>query len=224
MNHVEKAMKILSIASSIDPSNEKLQQKVSGIRDFFVKDLVERLDSEVNQEVTKTCKVLEMKAKLEKAEKLIREDKITEAEAFMKEISEHDAGSDQFLFLKAYAQYMSGSLKSAIELFNKTLKLNSNNQRAAELLQKAVTLNEHFDNATKLIIEKKHDDAIKTFTKVLTVDVTNIKVIQAALFQRSLVHFNLGSSTEALKDFKLFEATKNGENIAAVKFQGFCQI
>lgn len=216
MNNIEKALKILSIASSIDPSHEKLQKKIAGIREFFIKDLVERLDNEVSREVTKSCKAFEIKAKLENAEKLIQEDKITEAEAVMKEISELDSTSDRLVFLKAYAQYMSGSLKPAIELFKETLKLNSTHQRALELLEKAVKSNLHFETAAILIEENKHNDAIETFTKILTVDEKNFKVIQAAYFQRSLAYFNIGSPTEALKDFKLFQATQNGLDITSV--------
>lgn len=221
MNNIEKAMKILSMAASIDPANEKVQKKIREIKEFFIKDLVERLETEVTPDVSDTWTKLELKSKLEKAETLINEEKIEEAMVVMKEISEIDSSSDQLAFLKAFAQYMDGSIKPAIELFNETLKLNSSHQRAKELLEKATKINELFEKATQLTVEKKHDDAIEIFTKILSIDGKNMKVIQAALFQRSLGNFKLGSTTQAFKDFKLFEATKskNGFSLTDLKFE-----
>lgn len=200
------ALQVLSAAIFMDPDNKKVQTKISNIRQFFIKDLVSRLESEVGMEIAESQMKIESSKKIERAEQLIDEHNMEEAEKLIEEVSSAKMKSEQFLFVKGYLLYMSGSLKEAIPLLKEATALNPSREKSRKLLENAEKLNKLLDASAEKTTQKKHLESIDLLTELLEVDKENARINQAAYFQRSLAFFSLGKSGNALSDFKKFQS------------------
>lgn len=198
-------MKVLSSALFIDPDNVKIRENISNIRTFFLKDMVERLEIEVNTEAQKFCLHVEIERKVRTAEEQIKAENIEEAEKLIQEISKADPKSCEISFLKGFSLYMAGALKEAVPLLKEALQINQNHKRANELLDNSTKLIKLIDAAAANMVEKNHAESIDLLTKALAIDKSNSKINQAAYFQRAMAHFSQGNSGEAYSDFKKFE-------------------
>lgn len=208
-NSFEKAMQALSSAIFTDPENIKIQEKINEIRQFFIKDLVARLEWDVKSDLTESCKKLEIEQKLTKAEELLKKGKVERANKLIQEVTESDPKHQNLSYLKGFLLYMQGSLKEAIPVLDEVIQANPELEKAKELHEKAAKLNKLIDAAAEKLKEKKHEESIELLTEVVSIDENNSRINQAAYFQRSLAHFSLANSTKAFADFKMFEALQN---------------
>lgn len=205
-NNIEMALQVLSTAIFMDPKNKKVHTKISDIRQFFIKDLVARLESEVELEIAESEKKIDSTRKIERAEQLINEDNLQDAEKLLEEVSKYAVKSEQFLFVKGYLLYKSGALKEAIPLLKEATIFNPCREESKRLLENAEKLAELLDASAEKTIQKKHLESIELLTEVLEVDEKNVRINQAAYFQRALAYFSLGKSVDAFSDFKKFES------------------
>lgn len=205
-NNIERALKVLNTASYMDCNNVKIQENISAIRRSFIKHLVEKMENIVKGDVAQDLKTMETKRKLRKAEKLIKRDRITEANKLLEEVEELNPGSDETIFLKGYALYMSGSLKLAIPLLKEAENLNPSHERAKEFRENAEKLEELINESAQKMNEKKNQISVELLTEALAIDGENFRVNQALFFQRSLANFSLGNANEAVFDFKGYES------------------
>lgn len=212
-NSFEKAMRALSTAHYIDPENEKIQKKILEIKQFFIKELVERLEHEVMAELTETCKEHEIDQKLVKAENLLKKGKMEKANKITEEVSNFNPKHKDLEYLRGLSHYMLGNLKDAIEVLNEVLNDHTDHAMAKELRAKALKLNELINSAAEKMQQKKYEESIAILTEVVAIDPKNVKINQAAFFQRSLCHYSLGNSSNAFTDFKQFEAMQKGNEM-----------
>lgn len=99
-NNFEKTMRSLSTALYADPENIKIQAKIAKIQRFFIKNLVERLEKEVEEDLTEACVKLEIDKKTAKIETLLTQGKVEKAEKLMTEVSASDSEHKDLKFLK----------------------------------------------------------------------------------------------------------------------------
>lgn len=217
-NNVEKALKVLSSALFMDPDNEKVTENIENIRKFFLKDLVGRLESEVNVEIVESCQEIDVEKKIKKVIELVDSEQLNEAEKLIEEISELSPKNDgEFAFAKGCAFYKSGCLKLAIASLGEALTANTSHVKAQELREKAMKLNQLIDSAAEKMTEKKHLESIDLLTQAISLDETNTRIVQAAYFQRALAHFSVGKPSVAFSDFKMFESmNQSGAAISQV--------
>lgn len=205
-NNIEKAMRVLSTALYTDPKNIKIQEKIKGIQQFFIENLVERLESDVKDDIKEVSEKLEIEEKLKKAEDLLKSGKMEAANRLIEEAADFDSELPQLGYLKGFSFYMLGKLKKSISVLSELLQLEPNLEKVKELRAKAMKIDDLMDAAAEKMKQKKHKESIEILTKVVTIDEDNAMINQAAYFQRSMAHFNLGNSSEAFSDFKRFEA------------------
>lgn len=190
----------------MDPKNQNIQKNISKVRQFFINDMIERIESDVDHEIKDYQEKIEYKYKIERAEKLIEGDDLQEAGKLMEEISATKTDSEEYLFLKGFLLYMTGTLKQAIPLLKEVTTLNPNHEKAKKILSNAEKLDELIDASAEKMTKKEHTESIKLLTKVLEIDGNNSRINQSAYFQRALANFSLGKSGDAFLDFKKFES------------------
>jgi tetratricopeptide (TPR) repeat protein len=202
----EPAIELLAIATHLDRDNDKIQQKIADSKSTILNYLVQALRAKTEAKIDREIRKLQVARKLKAANKLLSDGKVDEVEIMLKELTEDEISSEEFMFLKAEVDYIKGSMKLAILQCEEVLKLNPENPKAKQLIGKSKEIDELVDAAAQKATEKKYEDSIEILTKILTVDNKNNRINQAAYFQRSLAHFSLFNTSAAFADFKKFEA------------------
>ena len=198
-NSCARAVDMLNAALSIDPENRKMTATIFSLRNSFVKDLVLRLEAEIEQDFPD---------KFRDAEKLMITNQMVKAEKLVNEINVEEPGSARAFHIRGVYLYLSGSLKEAHKLFVKALSINPRMEKAIKMEIKSKALCKLYEAASQEMTEKKYSEAIEKFTNVIELDPDNKFINQASLFQRALANFNIGEFDQAFEDYKAFESIK----------------
>lgn len=190
---------MLNAALSIDPENRKMTATILSLRNSFVKDLVLRLEAEIEKDFPD---------KFRDAEKLMITNQMMKAEKLVNEINVEEPESARAFHIRGVYVYLNGSLKEAHKLFVKALSINPRMEKAIKMEIKSKALCKLFEAASQDMTEKKYSEAIEKFTKVIELDPDNKFINQASLFQRALANFNIGEFDQAFEDYKVFESMK----------------
>lgn len=200
LNNCSRAIEVLNAAILIDPENEKATKNILSIRDFFMKDLISRLEAEIESDIPD---------KYSEAEKMIRANKHAEAEKLVKEICNEEPMTAQACYIKGLSVlYMSGGLKESLSHFKEALALKPSLKNALEMEAKTKKLLNLVEKASQEMAAANYPEAIETLTEALKVDNDNNIINQASYFQRALAYFNQGSFKNAFEDYKKFEILK----------------
>jgi tetratricopeptide (TPR) repeat protein len=190
---------MLNAAVLIDPENRKIIRTIVDMRDSFVKDLVLRLEKEIENDFPD---------KLRDAEKLMITNQMVKAEKVIGEINVEEPNSARAFYIKGLYLYLKGSLKESHKLLTQALEVNANMEKAVKMEEKCKTLLDMTETASQEMKDQKYSAAIETFTKAIEFDPENKFSVQASVFQRALANFNMGNFNAAFEDYKTFESMK----------------
>lgn len=196
LNNCSRAVQMLNAAKSIDPGNHKMFQMIINVRDHFVKDLIARLEREIESEFPDRYK---------EVEKLIVSNQLYKAEKLVEEIYNEEPKVPQAYYLKGLALYMTGSLKEAQKQFDLALEIDDTMECAIKMNRNAKRLHDLIDEASQEMEKKNYTKVIELLTTALATDKDNRVINQAAHFQRALAYYNAGDLPNAFEDYKKFE-------------------
>lgn len=199
MNNCSQAVEMLNAAASIDPENKKMIKIIVDIRDYFVRELVLRLERDI---------AIDFPDKYSEAEKLIRSNQLVKVDKLVEEIYSEEPKTGRAIYIKALALYFAGSLNESLKLFKSSIELDGTLENAKKMKSKAKTLSALVEKSAEEMTAVKYEAAIETLTAALHVDKDNLVINQAAHFQRALANFNLGHFESAFEDYKKFESMK----------------
>lgn len=199
MNNCSQAVEMLNAAASIDPENKKMIKIIVDIRDYFVRELVLRLERDI---------AIDFPDKYSEAEKLIRSNQLVKVDKLVEEIYSEEPKTGRAIYIKALALYFAGSLNESLKLFKSSIELDGTLENAKKMKSKAKTLSALVEKSAEEMNAVKYEAAIETLTAALHVDKDNLVINQAAHFQRALANFNLGHFESAFEDYKKFESMK----------------
>lgn len=169
------------------------------MRDFYVKDLVLRLEKEIENDFPD---------KVRDVEKLMLTNQMAKAEKVVNEVNFEEPNSARAFYIKGKFLYLNGSLQESHKFLVKAIEMNPKMEKAIEMEAKTRTLNELVETASKFMVDQDYSAAIERFTKAIEFDVDNHFIIQASHFQRALANFNMGNFDAAFEDYKSFEMMK----------------
>lgn len=196
LNNCARAVQMLNAAKSIDPENPKMYKMIINVRDHFVKDLIGRLEREIEGELPDRYK---------EVEKLIISNQLYKAEKLVEEIYNEEPKVPQAYYLKGLAFYMTGSLKEAQKQFGLALEMDETMENAIKANKNAKKLHDLIDGASQEMEKKNYIKVIELLTTALATDKDNRVINQAAHFQRALAYYNAGNLPKAFEDYKKFE-------------------
>ena len=133
---------------------------------------------------------------------LIENVKLQDALAFIsKEINFEDKMKDsEFDYLTALTLYFDGQYDKAKKQINLAKQKNNSNEKYDDLLKKVNEIEAVKNKANELFKQKKYEEAIEEYTKVLEFDPTNKKFNSLILANRALCYQKLNKHKEALRD------------------------
>ena len=133
---------------------------------------------------------------------LIENVKLTEALAYIsKEINFEDKMKDKEIdYLIALTLYYDGQYEKAKKQINLMKQKQNTNEKTEELLKKVDEIESVKKKANEKFKEKKYEEAIEEYTKVLEFDPQNKKFNSLVLANRALCYQKLNKCTEALRD------------------------
>ena len=133
---------------------------------------------------------------------LIENVKLQEALVFIsKEITFEDKMKDsEFDYLTALTLYFDGQYDKAKKQINLVKQKNNGDQKYEDLLKKVNEIEGVKSKANELFKQKKYEEAIEEYTKILEFDPTNKKFNSLILANRALCYQKLNKHTEALRD------------------------
>ena len=199
-------------ALNIEPNNSGYKEQMGSI-DKIIEDeqkMKEKINEQKFDEAEEVCKKLIEKvpafSDLKKyyIKILIENVKLTDALAYItKEVNFEDKMKDEeFDYLIALTLYFDGQYEKAKKQINlaKNKNNNNNNQKYDELLKKVNEIEGVKSKANELFKQKKYEEAIEEYTKVLEFDQSNKKFNSLILANRALCYQKLNKFKEALHD------------------------
>ncbi len=133
---------------------------------------------------------------------LLENVKIQDALSFItKEVNFEDKMKDEeFDYLIALALYYDGQYDKAKKQLNIMKQKQNNDEKCADLLNKVNNIEKIKNKANEIFKQKKYQEAIEEYTKVLEFDPQNKKFNSIILANRALCYQKLNKNTEALRD------------------------
>ena len=132
---------------------------------------------------------------------LLENVKIQDALAYIgqKVTAEDKMRDEEFNYLTALTLYFDGQYDKAKKLLN-IIKQTNNNDKISDLVKKVSEIESVKNKANELFKQKKYEEAIEEYTKVLEFDPQNKKFNSLILANRALCYQKLNKNTEALRD------------------------
>ena len=132
---------------------------------------------------------------------LLENVKIQDALAYIgqKVTAEDKMRDEEFNYLTALTLYFDGQYDKAKKLLN-IIKQTNNNEKITDLIKKVSEIESVKNKANELFKQKKYEEAIEEYTKVLEFDPQNKKFNSLILANRALCYQKLNKNTEALRD------------------------
>jgi len=197
-------------ALNFEPNNSAYKEQMGTIEKIIEDEqkMKEKINENKFDEAEEICKKLlekvpafsELKKNYIKI--LIENVKLQDALVFIsKEITFEDKMKDsEFDYLTALTLYFDGQYDKAKKQINLAKQKNNNNEKYDDLLKKVNEIEAVKSKANELFKQKKYEEAIEEYTKVLEFDPSNKKFNSLILANRALCYQKLNKHKEALRD------------------------
>ena len=196
-------------ALNLEPNNSIFKEQMSIIEKILEDEekLEDRIKDKKFEDAEEVCKRLIEKEsdfselKLKYIKILIENVKLTEAIQYINnEINFEDKKSnEQFDYLTALCLYYDGQYEKAKKQIN-LMKSKGNSIDTKDLLEKVNTIDSIKTKANEIFKQKKYEEAIEEYTKILEFDPNNKKFNSLILANRALCYQKLNKNVEALRD------------------------
>ena len=196
-------------ALNLEPYNSTFREQMTSIEKILEDEikLEDKIKDKKFEDAEEVCKRLIEKVsdfsdlKLKYIQVLIENVKLTDALQYInKEINYEDKkNNEQFDYLTALCLYYDGQYEKAIKQIN-LMKSKGNSIDTKDLLNKVSTIESVKNKANDIFKQKKYEEAIEEYTKILEFDPSNKKFNSLILANRALCYQKLNKNVEALRD------------------------
>ena len=196
-------------ALNLEPNNSIFREQMTTIEKILEDEI--KLEGKIKEkkfeDAEEVCKrMIEKESdfselKLKYIQILIENVKLTEALQYINnEINYEDKKSnEQFDYLTALCLYYDGQYEKAKKQIN-LMKSKGNSIDTKDLLEKVNTIDSIKTKANEIFKQKKYEEAIEEYTKILEFDPNNKKFNSLILANRALCYQKLNKNVEALRD------------------------
>ena len=196
-------------ALNLEPNNSIFREQMTTIEKILEDEikLEDKIKEKKFEDAEEVCKRMIEKVsdfselKLKYIKVLIENVKLTEALQYINnEINYEDKKSnEQFDYLTALCLYYDGQYEKAKKQIN-LMKSKGNSIDTKDLLEKVNTIDSIKTKANEIFKQKKYEEAIEEYTKILEFDPNNKKFNSLILANRALCYQKLNKNVEALRD------------------------
>ena len=196
-------------ALNLEPYNSTYREQMTTIEKILEDEikLEDKIKEKKFEDAEEVCKrMIEKESdfselKLKYIQILIENVKLTEAVQYINnEINYEDKKSnEQFDYLTALCLYYDGQYEKAKKQIN-LMKSKGNSIDTKDLLEKVNTIDSIKTKANEIFKQKKYEEAIEEYTKILEFDPNNKKFNSLILANRALCYQKLNKNVEALRD------------------------
>ena len=196
-------------ALNLEPYNSTFKEQMTSIEKILEDEikLEDKIKDKKFEDAEEVCKRLIEKVsdfsdlKLKYIQVLIENVKLTDALQYInKEINFEDKkNNEQFDYLTALCLYYDGQYEKAKKQIN-LMKSKGNSIDTKDLLNKVNTIESVKNKANDIFKQKKYEEAIEEYTKILEFDPNNKKFNSLILANRALCYQKLNKNVEALRD------------------------
>ena len=196
-------------ALNLEPYNSTYREQMTTIEKILEDEikLEDKIKEKKFEDAEEVCKrMIEKESdfselKLKYIKILIENVKLTEALQYINnEINYEDKKSnEQFDYLTALCLYYDGQYEKAKKQIN-LMKSKGNSIDTKDLLEKVNTIDSIKTKANEIFKQKKYEEAIEEYTKILEFDPNNKKFNSLILANRALCYQKLNKNVEALRD------------------------
>ena len=196
-------------ALNLEPYNSTFKEQMTSIEKILEDEikLEDKIKDKKFEDAEEVCKRLIEKVsdfsdlKLKYIQVLIENVKLTDALQYInKEINFEDKkNNEQFDYLTALCLYYDGQYEKAKKQIN-LMKSKGNSIDTKDLLNKVNTIESVKNKANEIFKQKKYEEAIEEYTKILEFDPSNKKFNSLILANRALCYQKLNKNVEALRD------------------------
>ena len=196
-------------ALNLEPYNSTFREQMTSIEKILEDEikLEDKIKDKKFEDAEEVCKRLIEKVsdfsdlKLKYIQVLIENVKLTDALQYInKEINYEDKkNNEQFDYLTALCLYYDGQYEKAKKQIN-LMKSKGNSIDTKDLLNKVNTIESVKNKANDIFKQKKYEEAIEEYTKILEFDPSNKKFNSLILANRALCYQKLNKNVEALRD------------------------
>ncbi len=207
IGNLGEAKMVQQKALNLEPNNSSYKDQMNVIEKIIEDEekLREKIKAEKFDDAEEICKKLIEKVpefidfKKDYIKILLENVKIQEALSYIvKSVNAEDKMRDEeFIYLTALALYFDGQYDKAKILLKQK---NSADKKFVELLNKVNNIEAVKSKANEIFKQKKYEEAIEEYTKVLEFDPQNKKFNSIILANRALCYQKLKKNTEALRD------------------------
>ena len=197
-------------ALNFEPSNSVYKEQMLTIEKIIEDEekMQEKIKEQKFDEAEEVCKKLIEKVpdfsdlKKHYIKILIENVKLQDALIYInKEINFEDKMKDpEFDYLIALTLYYDGQYEKAKKQINLMKQKNNYNENIEQLLKKVNEIESVKNKANEIFKQKKYEEAIEEYSKVLEFDQSNKKFNSLILANRALCYQKLKKNTEALRD------------------------
>ena len=195
-------------ALNLEPNNSTYKEQMATIEKILEDEtkLNDKINEKKFEDAEEVCKRMIEKVsdfsdlKLKYIKILIENVKLTEALQYInKEVNYTDKKNDEFDYQTALCLYYDGQYEKAKKQIN-IMKSKGNQIDTKDLLNKVNTIESVKTKANELFKQKKYEEAIEEYTKILEFDPNNKKFNSLILCNRALCYQKLNKNVEALRD------------------------
>ena len=195
-------------ALNLEPNNSTYREQMATIEKILEDEtkLNDKINEKKFEDAEEVCKRMIEKVsdfselKLKYIKILIENVKLTEAIQYInKEVNYNDKKNDEFDYLTALCLYYDGQYEKAKKQIN-IMKSRGNKTDTTDLLNKVNTIESVKNKANEIFKQKKYEEAIEEYTKILDFDQSNKKFNSLILANRALCYQKLNKNVEALRD------------------------
>ena len=206
---IGQAKMVQEKALNLEPYNSTYKEQMTVIEKILEDQI--KLEDKINEkkfdDAEEVCKRLIEKIsdnsllKIKYIKILIENVKLTECLSYInKEVNDNDKQSDEsFDYLIVLCLYYDGQYDKAKKQIN-IMKSKGNKIDTADLLNKVNTIESVKKKANDFFKQKKYEEAIEEYTKVLEFDPNNKKFNSLIYANRALCYQKLNKNVEALRD------------------------
>ena len=194
-------------ALNLEPNNSTYKEQMATIEKILEDEtkLNDKINEKKFEDAEEVCKRMIEKVsdfsdlKLKYIKILIENVKLTEALQYInKEVNYTDKKNDEFDYQTALCLYYDGQYEKAKKQIN-IMKSKGNQIDTKDLLNKVNTIESVKTKANELFKQKKYEEAIEEYTKILEFDQNNKKFNSLILCNRALCYQKLNKNVEALR-------------------------
>ena len=193
---------------NLEPYNSVYKEQMATIEKILEDEnkLNDKINEKKFEDAEEVCKRMLEKVtdfselKLKYIKILIENVKLTEALKFINdEVNYEDKKNEEFDYLTALCLYYDGQYDKAKKQIY-LMKSKGNKTDTSDLLNKVSTIESVKNKGNEIFKQKKYEEAIEEYTKILEFDPNNKKFNSLILANRALCYQKLNKNVEALRD------------------------